>query len=39
MTVLIGDIKDIGLSPTEGTVTVFSARTRRANGAGGCDYP
>ena len=45
MTVLIGDIKDIGLSPTEGTVTVFSARTRRANGAGGVitrerrDYP
>lgn len=35
MTVLIGDIKDIGLRPTEGTVTVFSARTRRANGAGG----
>lgn len=45
MTVLIGDIKDIGLRPTEGTVTVFSARTRRANGAGGVitrerrDYP
>lgn len=35
MTVLIGDVKDIGLRPTEGTVTVFSARTRRANGAGG----
>lgn len=35
MTVLIGDIKDIGLRPTEGTVTVFSARTRRANSAGG----
>ncbi|WP_288891073.1 hypothetical protein [uncultured Corynebacterium sp.] len=35
MTVLIGDIKDVGLKPTEGTVTVFSARTRRANGAGG----
>ena len=35
MTVLIGDIKDIGLRPTEGTVTVFSARTRRANTAGG----
>lgn len=45
MTVLIGDIKDIGLRPTEGTVTVFSARTRRANSAGGVitrerrDYP
>lgn len=45
MTVLIGDVKDIGLRPTEGTVTVFSARTRRANGAGGVitrerrDYP
>lgn len=45
MTILIGDIKDIGLRPTEGTVTVFSARTRRANGAGGVitrerrDYP
>lgn len=35
MTILVGDIKDVGLSPTEGTVTVFSARTRRANGAGG----
>ncbi|MCA0444366.1 DUF285 domain-containing protein [Corynebacterium amycolatum] len=35
MTILVGDIKDVGLSPTEGTVTVFSARTRRANNAGG----
>ena len=45
MTILVGDIKDVGLSPTEGTVTVFSARTRRANNAGGVitrerrDYP
>lgn len=23
MTILVGDIKDVGLSPTEGTVTVF----------------
>ena len=35
MTVLVGDIKDIGLKPTDGVVTVFSARTRRANNAGG----
>lgn len=35
MTVLVGDIKDVGLKPTDGTVTVFSARTRRANSAGG----
>lgn len=35
MTVLIGDVKDVGLAPTEGTVTVFSAVTRRATGTSG----
>ncbi|MFW2210293.1 hypothetical protein ACN4EI_03255 [Corynebacterium amycolatum] len=35
MTVLIGDVKDVGLAPTEGTVTVFSTVTRRATGTSG----
>lgn len=35
MTVLIGDVKDVGLKPTDGTVTVFSAVTRRATGTSG----
>lgn len=35
MTVLIGDIKDVGLKPTDGTVTVFSTVTRRATGTSG----
>lgn len=35
MTVLIGDVKDVGLAPTEGTVTVFSTVTRRAMGTSG----
>ena len=35
MTVLIGDVKDVGLAPTEGTVTVFSTATRRANATTG----
>ena len=45
MTVLIGDIKDVGLRPTDGTVTVFSTATRRANTTTGIvtrerrDYP
>lgn len=45
MTILIGDIKDVGLKPTDGTVTVFSTSTRRATGTSGIvtrerrDYP
>lgn len=35
MTVLIGDIKDIGWKPTDGTVTIFSTATRRANATTG----
>lgn len=35
MTVLIGDIKDIGWKPTDGTITIFSTATRRANGTTG----
>lgn len=35
MTILIGDVKDVGLAPTEGTVTVFSTVTRRATGTSG----
>lgn len=35
MTVLIGDVKDVGLAPTEGTVTVFSTVTRRATDTSG----
>ena len=35
MTVLIGDVKDVGLKPTDGTVTVFSTVTRRATGTSG----
>ena len=35
MTILIGDIKDVGLKPTDGTVTVFSTSTRRATGTSG----
>ena len=45
MTILIGDIKDVGLKPTDGTITVFSTVTRRATGTSGIvtrerrDYP
>lgn len=35
MTVLIGDIKDIGWKPTDGTITIFSTATRRANATTG----
>ncbi|MEW4620773.1 hypothetical protein [Corynebacterium amycolatum] len=35
MTILIGDIKDVGLKPTDGTVTVFSTVTRRATSTSG----
>ena len=35
MTVLIGDIKDIGWKPTDGTITIFSTATRRANSTTG----
>lgn len=35
MTVLIGDIKDVGLGATDGVVTVFSTVTRRAIGTTG----
>lgn len=35
MTVLIGDVKDIGWKPTDGTITIFSTATRRANATTG----
>lgn len=35
MTVLIGDIKDVGWKPTDGTITIFSTATRRANATTG----
>lgn len=35
MTILIGDVKDVGLRPSDGTVTVFSTVTRRATGTSG----
>ena len=35
MTVLIGDVKDIGWKPTDGTITIFSTATRRANSTTG----